>query len=920
MTIPRTVNKKVKIFFAVLYVVAFFFALINMGKIHILPLQEEIDLTGRVSSYHCTDKWLGVLSARKLYIATPDGAVQNIVSLSGEKIFNYEDYHVAIDGDSFFVYGTDVHRGTAFFAAERLARINADGRLEGYIFEREFARDERVIYVTEMDMMAYDGQVYFIDNVDNDVMLYRMSAKAGNPDQKPETVAKLKMPMEVAEGFIGLNTGKLYLQLISGEVYIYDLQQSRLQKLEGVNRLPPEGSLDKTGAEHLSVSRSYYWRANLYYLSLGILALGVLYLLLCFLRSSAFADYKRVWLVALFLVIAVTTLSEQFLLSKREGTISRLAAVADVTMLTLEKGFKSTSNDFKDFKEYLDRPGTREKIDWSSAYLDEVCRQQGISMPLYLMAYAVNKDNETFVLVSTDHDCYIGEKEGNLSDNIRNGVVQLGSRGRSYEFADDTGYLHVEDRYVYDAAGNLVFILEVGGDSEAIHADSVSQAVTVLLHLAAMMACWWVFFDRLGHYKDDIVSYLQAAERRSTSSRLHLAGIYFFIINLLLHMDYVLLVMVTADICGNLSMMEMAVMLGIPFMGYRIGTFGGSVITSTFIRFFGERKSGYIGAVMTGAAFYILAYACVIKNIYLLALGKLLEGVFLESVLFSLAEVMPYEIEDEDEKTRQIACLKDSGSGAVIIGLMVGGMIAEYFSYQAMYLFGIVSAVVLFFLTPLLLRSPQEVLEADDKADDKAEEVAGNAWLAFLKPEVIGYLVAVVLVFALLAGYEDFIFPIFAEASDISDIELSDMGVIANTAAFIGIETFLPANNLRPLTLMAGAFCACGLSLGLLLLNQSLFCAFVVLLLVNLIVRTVENYKELELTKITDKYGFDNKDVQENYYAVEDGIKTLQAPVLGSLCAISVNVCCAVLALLCICMPGAYTWLRGRKIKPMIKE
>ena len=287
---------------------------------------------------------------------------------------------------------------------------------------------------------------------------------------------------------------------------------------------------------------------------------------------------------------------------------------------------------------------------------------------------------------------------------------------------------------------------------------------------------------------------------------------------------------------------------------------------------------------------------------------KLLYTIEVNGNLYSLAEGLPYECEDEGEMVDNITKIKDGAAGAVIISLMVGGLCSSFISYQAMYLVGAALSAVVLCMVPLLLRSSEE--EREDSEEE--EESSGNGWLAFIKPKTLTYLVMIVVILALMMGFEDYLFPILAETSGLSDMDLSNMGMLMNTAAFIGIESFLPEKKYSPLQMMIAAFAACGLFISLVSLNTSIIFAFVVLILVNIISRAIENYKTLELTRITDKYGYDSKEIQENYYAVEDGIKVLQAPVLGGLCAISVSACFAILGFLCVAVPGAYALIAGK--------
>jgi hypothetical protein len=80
--------------------------------------------------------------------------------------------------------------------------------------------------------------------------------------------------------------------------------------------------------------------------------------------------------------------------------------------------------------------------------------------------------------------------------------------------------------------------------------------------------------------------------------------------------------------------------------------------------------------------------AIIHKNIYLITGCKFVEGIFLESILFSLAEGIPYEIEDETYRNKKILESQSSTQAAIMISLMLAGVIAEYTNYTVLYLFG----------------------------------------------------------------------------------------------------------------------------------------------------------------------------------------------------------------------------------------
>lgn len=156
----------------------------------------------------------------------------------------------------------------------------------------------------------------------------------------------------------------------------------------------------------------------------------------------------------------------------------------------------------------------------------------------------------------------------------------------------------------------------------------------------------------------------------------------------------------------------------------------------------------------------------------------------------------------------------------------------------------------------------------------------------------------------------------YPRTAGFSDIELTNMGILANVATFIGIEQLLPEKKYKNMSLMVGSFLVCGIAICLLALNSSTAIAFAVLVVINLMSRPIEDYQILELTKITDDYGYDAKTVQENFYAVSDGINVLQAPIIGAMCGVSMIFCYVALGAITALVPGGLCNIfRNYKIK-----
>lgn len=538
--------------------------------------------------------------------------------------------------------------------------------------------------------------------------------------------------------------------------------------MEGIRVLPSHIEDDTLDAENLRISLALNIKVLLYYLSIMIIVLALLYCLFIFFKSGSFSKNKMICIITIFLIVSVYILTNQLILTKYETAENKLASVADMAIIDLEKVYR-VNTAFSDFDEYMNRPGTTDVINECRDYIDDVCRRLGNDTSMYMIVYAVDKDQNMYTIGSTGHDEHIGNKidttDLDAAENIffldvfssQNENESIANHeGNSYTFKDALGVFFIEERYLFDDSDDVNFVLEAGADLASVRSESLQSAVSTVLNLSAILAFLWVLFDFILRYKDEISSYISSKNKRQIETRIKLGGIYFVIISTILYLDYFLLVMVVNDIAGNVGAATLAGLLAIPFTAARAGSWIGSLTASTIVKFLGERKTGILSSIVTGIGYLVLAYSCMTKNLILLAIAKFFVGLFLDSILITLTEGLPFEIEDAEEKEKQISRIKDGELGAIIISLMPGGLFAQYVGYSIMYLMGVFGAILLLFITPLVLRSPKE--EQEDTDED-----APNAWFAFFKPRAMLYLFAIVTVGVLLRGYEEYVFPLLSE-------------------------------------------------------------------------------------------------------------------------------------------------------------
>ena len=427
--------------------IAFMFVFSNLGKIYIKPFQKEIDITNAVNSFQSHDGKYVVLSASKLYITDENSEVKNIVGVNSDNVLSYLDFDLCINGDEYIIYGTDNYKGTAYFAGEKMARFSENGDFLGYIFKREYSREDRQVYTPGVDIAAKDGYVYSLEENNLVVTLYRVAGDGRDLGKEPEIVCVVPVFEEVINGYIDLEGDIFYIETLFNNHYRCEISTGRAEWIEA---FPANIVPDVSSVEHLSVSDSYMWKVNFYYFSLIVLSIALMYGIFCFLRSNVFSKYKIAWIISLFLLMAISMLTEEFIHLKQETEVGKLSAIADMTMMSMTSRFAGGTNDFKSFSELQHESQMMQNVLWCNQYIDKVCAEQGDEVPLYMIAYVVNRDSETLSIATSRHDAFVGKKEEDLSGKVASGEIGATVSKASYSWNDALGLVHVEDRYLYD--------------------------------------------------------------------------------------------------------------------------------------------------------------------------------------------------------------------------------------------------------------------------------------------------------------------------------------------------------------------------------------------------------------------------------------------------------------------------------------
>ena len=370
-----------------------------------------------------------------------------------------------------------------------------------------------------------------------------------------------------------------------------------------------------------------------------------------------------------------------------------------------------------------------------------------------------------------------------------------------------------------------------------------------------------------------------------------------------MYIDCMIMVMAASEMAEG-SSLSLAIAFAIPLTLFRIGSSVGSAVTSVLIGAFGEKKMGIGSSVITVVSFLGMAACVATKNIYLFSALKFVEGVFLESILFSISEGIPYELEDEERRNRKILESQSATQAAILTAIMTAGIISEYLSFTAMYFFCGILALVLIPMSFWILVENNEEEEGINTL---------KVWKFFFKPRTLLYILFIVLVLSLVYGYDGYIFPLIAENSGLSGMMLSSIGVLISALGYFGEGILALFKGQTPIRAMVLAFTGIGVGFLLVVIKPSVIIAVLALVILTVFGRVIDNYRIVCMIDICDSDGIDDKDIQENYYALEDSFQILHGPVLGGLSEISTGVAVAFLAGLSLIAPRLYQLLQRKK-------
>lgn len=880
--------------FLIISILAALFVFIGARRTHYYPFMRSIELD-QSNVLDVVDQENGMVAIwdRQLLFASHDRELIRIISTDINGVQS-EPRVVASDGADVYAIVGDIYNDYNYYSNEKLLKYSSSGKYLGELYIQNYDENQRINSNQLKDVVVRGGYAYITKIQDSSIQLIRVSADSVNEDSETEytVAASVTAPEIIQAGEYNIDENRIEIYNRFGEVYYYDMSEHELSFHPDIIHTQFHNQ-----SWSASITFSTFTRIMdiLYHLGAVILVITVLYAVFRIVSAGYLNRYKiAIAFIGLFLsVVAYYTgiTLKEFDEEQRLRTISAAEAVsAGFRYFAMDELSVLGGKEPEDFK----TEELRDRTEWIGPYLQEVCRANGKEMGMYAQIYAFDKGGEAYLIADSYNEYILGTLYTDLSIAADDNPDSSHIMGYTVEKEVDGIYGFVHSP-IYDNENNMVGFLEMGSEYGKLRNDRIRRVIGSAMQLVSFVVFAVMLLDVIRKYSRELREYTAIRKSQPREAKYCLSNTYDFLVTGLVYMDGMMMVMAVSSISAN-SDIDMALLFAIPFTAYRIGSWLGSVITSMLLGRFGERRMGVASAIISAASFAGMVFSIHRGNIYFFAVCKFLEGIFLESVLYALAEGIPYEIEDMDRRNKKISESQSATEAATLIFTMIAGLVASSLGFSCMYGIGVIVCVLLI---------PFSFVIFDDEEDDEEIKTL-QVWKAFARPRALIYILLMVLTISFATSYDEYLFPLISENAGLTEIEMTSIGVFSVTITYFAESIVEIFNKWHPLKAMITALSVCGIAIMLLILNTNVVFATIVLFIVCVMIRVVEVHRISWLIGLTENDGVEGKDVLENYFALEDGFKVLHGPVLGPLFTVSSSVAAGFLGFLCLVSPRVY--------------
>ncbi len=470
---------------------------------------------------------------------------------------------------------------------------------------------------------------------------------------------------------------------------------------------------------------------------------------------------------------------------------------------------------------------------------------------------------------------------------------------------------------IYNGNGELTGLLLLGMDYQLTSSQIFSRCLDMTLTLTILFVTAFLLFTEGKKLLEGLQKKKQMQAEGKKNTEIALIRPLFFFFNLTSSFDGVILVLVAKDMLDAAGLSEAArlTLMAVPALVAGIGSIVGLPLGNLLAGKVPVRKLTVLSCVLCVVSFLGMSLSVRLNVFFLFCLLKFCSSI-LNSVLYGIFAAIP--LREQDEKAR-FELLSDAEMGRIasmILGPLLGGVVAQVFSNEAIYLLN--AAAFLPVIALLLVCMPKK-----EKYIIRQKSLfAGKGFVKYvLSVPTLCYLLLLVIPAMTVGGYKNYLFPIYLSALDLPQIYITFFYVLALTVAMLLINPITQAIRgtdhwkRTVLTLVLIGVCFLGF-----LLNKTFYWAIIVLVINTVLEKLLKTSMTMLWPRQAQQHGLDLVSTSSLMSVFDQGAYAMKETVLSMFLLLGNNFACVAVGGFCLLCATLFSVLTRRSAMAKAEE
>lgn len=421
-----------------------------------------------------------------------------------------------------------------------------------------------------------------------------------------------------------------------------------------------------------------------------------------------------------------------------------------------------------------------------SNYLDSIIMEKSShGKAVSYKIYEYNKEANQFKEYVTDKNIFLNMQDSSNTINILQQPENLEAfhSGKNISTTKSTAIYFTFNNYlpIFNNQNNLVAICEIFYSYDSVISEINNYGKDITIIISIIFVALFLILKILKDTKTSIKEYKNQKKKKYAHAEVFLAGTMEFFKNYVVSLDNVLCVLISKNMLAAIGEQNNGVLIGLPIALFGLGSFLSSLIFPILSKKLSIKKVYMLGAILLTATMLLIAYSVLINDFLCYISFKVFFGIAY-GIIYVSNHTLPMCVDDENIRFDAVRSISLTDVSAPILSVMVSGYIANIFGDFSIYIVGAGCCVVILILSILFM--PDNLHFKNTNSSKKKKLNSKVLFKFFCDPAII--MCAVVCIVSLCAGaYKSYLFPLFTNGLNISNVDISNYFVIASALVFI---------------------------------------------------------------------------------------------------------------------------------------